>query len=447
MSGGLQIATAAAVFLALTYLGTLAGCALWMALRHGARREQVPDDLETLAVSRFTIPVSLIVVANGRSDTVSETVRNLLSLNYPELEVIVVSDAGERDLQALKGGWGLEAREFFFRQVLETSPIERIYRSTVDARLSMLVKRPTGRADAINCGLNVARYRYIAVVNADMTFGTDALLRAMSEAQRDPATVVGVCSHVEPRVAPEDGIFATFGRLAAMRALLDSRLAWRRFHGALGPDGSVVIWRRDALLGAGGFSTSAAHSDLDMMVRLQTASGPGSDTRIVRNADVFGQTAASALADAMTVTARRQQAALGILRAWLGRSSPLFRDRRVGIYFLLAEFVTPAAQAFAVGAVLAGSVAGWFPWWNTVAVLFILSFGTALLSSVAVLLRGVTPGAPESAETARLLLYSPLEFLIYRPALATARLAGAWSALTSRAPRPGSSPTPQGDRH
>jgi hypothetical protein len=96
---------------------------------------------------------------------------------------------------------------------------------------------------------------------------------------------------------------------------------------------------------------------------------------------------------------------------------------------LLSEIATPLAQMLAVLTSVGGSAAGWFPWWYAAAVLFILSFGNALVSTAALLLRGVTAGAPEGAETARLLMLAPLDFLCCKPALAWARLTGAWDAV------------------
>ena len=64
----------------------------------------------------------------------------------------------------------------------------------------MLVeKTPAGRADALNCGMNLARFRYTAVVDAGVVFEPDALLRAMSAPLQDPAHVVAAASHVEAR--------------------------------------------------------------------------------------------------------------------------------------------------------------------------------------------------------------------------------------------------------
>src|SRR4051812_20093477 len=93
------------VVAAIAYLLIGASRTLVSALRLGARREEAIDNHDALSVSRFTMPVSLIVPVSGRMTTgdaadaasaVDATAPLLLSpllaLNYPEFEVIVVAE-------------------------------------------------------------------------------------------------------------------------------------------------------------------------------------------------------------------------------------------------------------------------------------------------------------------------------------------------------------------
>src|SRR4029077_1766797 len=109
------------------------------------------------------------------------------------------------------------------------------YRSGRDPRLMVIDKAGAGYSDALNCGVNVARYRYFMPVAPDVTFDRDALLRLMTAALRDPANVVGASNHVERGAASVGtdlgapfALSALFQRLASARSLMDSRLAWRQ---------------------------------------------------------------------------------------------------------------------------------------------------------------------------------------------------------------------------
>jgi hypothetical protein len=182
----------------------------------------------------------------------------------------------------------------------------------------------------------------------------------------------------------------------------------------------VVIRGRDAVLQANGFSKTAADADLDMMFRLQ---GVGSDDRrFVRHDEAFGHTSTMPAADARAAAVARQRAALRIVASW-GPVATQSVGLRTLAYFLESELLTPLAQTWVVAAALGGAAAGWFSWTAVLAVLLLISFGTASVSAAALLLRGAHPDAPEHGELRALLLLAPLEVLVHRPLRAYARLA------------------------
>jgi hypothetical protein len=414
------------VVLSLAYLATLAAITVVLALRVGGRREESADDYDTLSASRFTIPVSLIVPLRDDSEPVAPTLTALLALSYPEFEVIVVAEGlSAATWSALKNEWALEAKEFFYRQSLATAAVQKIYRSGRDARLMIVDKTPTGGlADAMNCGVNLARFRYVSTVESGLVFDADALLRAMSAPLRDPASVAAATSHVESYGGASDALLGdALQRLASVRALMDSRLVWRTFQAALGTHDTVAVWRRDGIVLLGGFSLDAADPDVDMMVRLQTSTTPRVTGRIVRSAEIFGQIGPRSLSSRVRLATRRQLAAWQTL--WAGRTL----DGRAFMYFVMSEFVTPLAQAWVLVAITAGALGGWIPWRDVALVVILLSFGHAVVNSVAVLLRGAAAGAPDESALLRLLLVAPLDFAVSGSVAAYAKGAGFWAFL------------------
>lgn len=419
---------------ALVYLVIVAAASLAGALSRGGRRERAVDAYEALAISRFTMPVSIIVPVEATGPLEAThvplipSIQALLDLNYPELEVIVVADRiADASVEKLKREWALEPKELFYRRTLATAPVHRIYASEREPRLVLAEKAAGGRADALNFGASLARFRYVVSVTPDVVFDREALLRLMSPALRDPGTVLAVTSYVERKhassVAPDasrdEGTAAgeDFQRLRSIRSWMASRLAWHQLSCGVPPRDGVAAFRRDNVLTLGGFSLDAADPELDLLIRLQTQAH-GSAGRVVRTSEVFGH-APTLPAGAVTAAAARRRRALSEAFRTLAasRNAGLGRLRLLMMGVLAVELITPAAQVFVLAAILVGSLVGVIGWTAPFLVLLFLTFGYALVSASALLLRGGTPGAPVGADLKRLLLRAPLEFLVYQPAL------------------------------
>ncbi len=143
-------------------------------------RQHRSEDFDTLERSRFTIPVSVIVAAYNEQAVIVTSIESLLRQSYPEYEVIVVDD-GSTDamFETLREAFELDAEDIFFLRQFETKALGGVYRSRRDPRLIVVRKANGGKADALNCGLNFSRYRYILGADGDTVFEPDALLNGM----------------------------------------------------------------------------------------------------------------------------------------------------------------------------------------------------------------------------------------------------------------------------
>ena len=407
----MSVLVAWSIGIALIYLVATVLALVVLAVRIGGFRATPPSDHDEMFSSRFTIPVSLIVPVSTGSDSraVNDTITALLGLNYPKFEIIVVAD-GPAD--ALVAAWDLKAREVFYRAALATAPVRMLYRSSRDARLLVVAKGAANLADALNCGVNLARFRYVIAVEPGVTFDAEALLRILTAPLRDPATVVGATSHVE--IGP-----GTLQRLRSIRSMMYSRLIGQTAP-AIGSLDTVVVWRRDAVAQCGGFAAAAVDPHLDMSVRLQSstavARGP-----VVRTAEVFGRRNRRPFAEYVQAMARRQASAVQTVVSLIATGSG---TRAMLASFVLVELLTPCLQAWVAVGTMWGAAAGWWPWVNVALAVVLLAFGQAVLSCAALLLRGSRILAPDARELRRLVLLAPVELILTGVVNASARVAG-----------------------
>ena len=396
---------------------------LTLGKRRRLRYRTKNDDV--LATSRFTIPVSLIVPIEADAGDAPHHVRHLLQLRYPELELIVVVAAGPA-LEDLKHGLSLSAAEVFYRKTLAATAVRGLYRSGTDPRVIVVQAEPTGVGGALNCGVNLARYRYLAAVDVAATYKSDALLEAMHAALEDPQRVVGATTSLTVR--PVEGLDAALrgeaptGLVEALRYLSAARtrlvtVGRRRLD--LPPEGcpGFTIWRRDAVLDVGGFSEDvvAVHADMTLRVHAHFG-GDRQRYRLIHVAEPVGVVPLSE-ADRL---ARRIRVHVRLL--WRHRAL-FFNPRygRLGLFDLpryafnlvLAPWLELAALVMLGLAVPLGVLSVG----QLLLVLFTIGLGNGIVTATALLLNGLSGGDPRPAALFNLLLVGPFEYFFSRPSL------------------------------
>src|SRR5258708_17722229 len=169
---------------------------LIIALRTSAAHLQHLESIrfDWMKGSPLVPPITLLVPAHNEEQFICTAVRNLLDLDYPQLEVIVINDgSADSTLQVMQQEFRLRLVRAVYVPQVTSAPVRGLYRSDVDVRLLVVDKEPAGsKADAVNAGLNAAASPYVCVVDADSVLERDALLRIMMPVLADPKRVVSV---------------------------------------------------------------------------------------------------------------------------------------------------------------------------------------------------------------------------------------------------------------
>jgi len=406
-------------------------------------RQSRLEDFDTIAMSRFTIPVSIIAPAYNEAVVIVNAVRSMLAQHYPECEVVVVNDGStDGTLATLAEAFGLERREVFYRRAFQTRAVRGIYRSRTEPRLLVIDKENGGKADALNCGINFARFRYICTVDGDTLFRPDALLRGMRLVLRDPARVLGVTSQVAITRRPEemsdtdDGMnridrtpLTAFQQLDYLRAFLNNRLGWSRLEFMLCSVGAFAIWRRDVVHEVGGFSSDFTCEDIEFTFRVhEHYRRTGVPYRVLSLGDVVGQTEGPDSVRRLVSQRARWQRVI-TETVWHYRRM-LFRPRygpvgMLGVpYYVFVEVLAPVFQVIAV---VTMPLAWWLGVLSPVEMfLFLLTvaFANGVFTNIAVMLHDRSARSIAPRDLAWLMLLGPLDLFWYRPILFWAQAKG-----------------------
>jgi len=227
-------------------------------------------------------PITVIAPAHNEENSIRVAVRNLLELEYPELEVIVVNDGSEDGtLKEMQEEFHLRPVRAVYIPVAKSAPVRGLYRSDTDARLVVIDKEPGGsKADAVNAGLNAATSPYVCVVDADSLLERDALLRMMVPILADPKRVVAVGgiirvlngSEIEGghlrRVRLPHKSIEVIQVIEYLRAFLIGREAWAQGNMLTIISGAFGMFRTDLVRAVGGYRSRAIGEDFDLVARL-----------------------------------------------------------------------------------------------------------------------------------------------------------------------------------
>jgi poly-beta-1,6-N-acetyl-D-glucosamine synthase len=412
------------------------------------RHEQASQDFDVLGESRFTIPVSVVVAAYDEESAIVSTVQSLLDLDYPEFEVIAVNDgSSDATLARLVDAFELEPYELFVRHVFPTERVRALYRSAGHPGLVVVDKENGGKADALNAGLNVARFRYVCGVDADTVFDREALLKGMRRVVEDPARIIGVTSHLTIAENPEAVMAAPAGRrpvdrrpfmayqhLDYLRAFFNNRLAWSRLGFMLCSVGAFQIWRRDVLEEVGGYSRGFTCEDIELTFRVhERYLREGRDYEIHCLPDNVGTTEGPDTVRKLVSQRERWQRVIDET-VWHYRGM-WFRPRykSVGLigapFYLLTEVLAPVFELLAVVTLALAVALGLFEPAVFVVMLAAVAFLNAGLTACAILLDDLQSRTYRVRDLARLLLLAPLDLVLYRPIIVWARLKGSWRFL------------------
>jgi cellulose synthase/poly-beta-1,6-N-acetylglucosamine synthase-like glycosyltransferase len=233
--------------------------------------------------SALTPPVSVLMPAYNERVGIVEAVRAMSSLRYPEYEVVVVDDGStDGTLELLQETFDLvEVPRVVPADVATRGRVESVYVSPHGARNIVVVrKRNGGKSDALNTGINVARYPLVCMVDADCLLDPDALLQVTQPFADDPERVVAAGGAVRPA----NGCIVRAGRVVEvrmprtwlprmqmveyLRAFLIGRTGWSRVGGLLIVSGAFGLFRRDLLLEVGGMAEDCIGEDAELVVRL-----------------------------------------------------------------------------------------------------------------------------------------------------------------------------------
>jgi len=236
-------------------------------------------DLRAILSGNYYRPLSIIIPAFNEESTIVTNVRALLTLKYPEYEVIVVNDGStDGSLPRMVEKLHLVKIEKPIRLVLKHKKIRTVYLSLEYPNLIVIDKENGGKADALNAGINASAFPLFCSMDADSILDKEGLLRTGRLFVDDKRVVAvggivrvlngleiekGEITHIH---APQKSI-ELFQAVEYTRSFLSGRTSWNLFGSLLILSGTYAVFRKDMVMDVGGYRKTVGE-DMDLVVRL-----------------------------------------------------------------------------------------------------------------------------------------------------------------------------------
>lgn len=407
------------------------------------RRQRIPGELSSI-YSGLEPPISLLVPAYNEETTIVASIKSMLQLNYPQMEVIIIND-GSRDgtLDVLKREFRLIPFPEIHRMQLPTKAVRGIYRSPVHKNLRVIDKENGGKADSINAGINSVRHPLFCVVDADSILQRDSLRQLVAPFMDDPSVVaaggaVRIANGCEvsggflKSVGLPRNPLALFQVIEYLRAFLFGRMGWAPLNAIMIISGAFGIFRRDLVVEAGGYRTDSVGEDMELVVRLhRLRRAARQPCRVVFLTEPVCWTEAPE--DLRTLQNQRMRWQRGLMESlWLNRS--LLFSRHGGAVgwiafpaMLFFEGIGPLIEVAGYLFMVFAAVGGLISWQACTIFLMLALWLGLLLSASGLLLEQLHFNAyPKTSQLLGLILGLLGENLGYRQLNSWWRLRGLW---------------------
>ncbi len=404
-------------------------------------------DLTDLITSAWAPPITLIAPAYNEEATCVESVRSLLTLEYPEYEILVVNDGSvDSTIERLTEAFNLQPASRVLTAELESAEVRQVLRSRRHPNLWVIDKENGGKADALNAGLNHCQTPLFCAMDADSLLEPEALIRIVRPFLEDADTVAagGVlriangCVVKQGRVIDvrlPKNFLARLQVLEYLRAFLSGRMGWDALDATLVISGAFGIFKRSIVVDAGGYATDTVGEDMELVVRLH---------RYCRENDipyrihfVPDPVAWTECPESIAVLSRqRDRWQRGLFQSLIRHRTMLFNPKygRAGMvafpYFFFLEMWGPVVELLGYISFTATVIAGRAEWPFVIAFLSVAVILGGALSLSAVALEELSfRRYPRLSDLLSLFSLALLENFGYRQLTAWWRLKGTISAI------------------
>lgn len=412
------------------------------------------EEKQVLGGDDFAPGISIVAPAFNEEVIIIDSVNSLLNMNYPRFEVVIVND-GSRDqtLPLLISTFSLVKSDFPYVEKVYCQPVHTVYKSTDPQffRLIVVDKINGGtKADAMNAGVNVAKYDYFINTDVDCLLSSDTLTKCILPVLDSPVTVIAVGATMRmvngcdvkdgviTRVRPPHQLIPLFQETEYLRSYLVAKMGWSTINAIPNVSGGFGLFNKLVLISAGGFDSSSHAEDMDMTLRMVAYMRENNRPyRIAQIPDTCCWTEGPS--NLQVLKRQRTRWGRGLLQIFVVHRKFLFNPKygRMGLvvmpYALIFEFLAPLIEATGFLFMLyliATEQINYQTFWLMLVFVYLIGVTVSVITISFDLT--VKRQYQNIREYLRLILVSSFEAIIYHPFIVVYSILGYYQFLTQK---------------
>lgn len=381
--------------------------------------------------------ISVVTPAFNEDLIIIDSAHSLLNLEYPNFEVIIVNDGSTDDtLKTLIEEFELEAIPFPYIEKVRCQPVRYIFKSTnpTYSNLTVVDKENGGtKADAMNAGVNVAKYDYFINTDIDGLLDPNTLAKMIVPVLDSGVPVIAVGATLRmvnacevdkgriTRVRPPKRLIPIFQETEYLRSYLIGKMGWSTINAIPNVSGGFGLFSRDVVIGAGGYDPLSQAEDMDMTIRMIAHMRDRKQKYIIRQiADTCCWTEGPS--DLKLLYRQRTRWGRGLLQIFIVHRRFLFNPKygRMGMlllpYALFFDFLAPILTTtgfFIITFLLLTNQVNFDTFWLLLLLVYLIGVSMSLVAITSDLANKKL--YKNYSEYGKLIFYSLFEAILYQP--------------------------------
>lgn len=425
------------------------------AIRRYTQSNDFGDVYQSLMGSPLAPGITVLAPAYNEGLTIIQNVRSLLTLNYPDFEIIIVNDGStDTTLEQLIEEFDLVKVDFAYHVRIITQPVRGIYKSrnAAYARLLIIDKvNGKSKADAVNAGINAASHDYFVCTDVDCILHTDTLLELIKPVLQEPkkrVIAVGATLRLANSCEFDEGVMVRmrpprqwlprFQEVEYIRSFVLGKMGWSKINCVPNVSGGLGLFDKEIATRAGGYDAKSFGEDMELMFRMCRFSKDNGVDYAVR---YLPKTLCWTEGPATLNVFKRQRTrwAKGLAQLMYAHFKMFLRPQygRMGMvvlpYNFFFELLAPLVEALGVLFYIFMVIFGVINWPYALILLFFVYTYAIMITTLSIVWDQLAFRYYRTwKEVAQLCIMPFFEFLLYHPMIVIFSLMGYWDFITGK---------------